>query len=397
MQGRTTRAISVALVVSVVVTFFGVEGCGDGTIDVSTGSIQILTQTAAATAESSLDTDGYTVVMDSSTNLSVESEGTVTFDQVPAGQHVVELREMLDNCTTPTSPATITVESGATAQVSFAVTCWPPPSGRIVFTRYETVEGEAYPKSHIYTIDADGTGLQQVTENSWDLGPVWSPDGHKIAFYGSVTGLADDPGDVWVVNADGTGRTMLTDGNNADNSPAWSPDGSKIVFSSDRGGDLGIYVMGADGSGVEKLTDVGDLPSWSPDGAKIAYACDYDVCVMNSDGTGSVNLTNTGLVHEHTMPGSWSPDGTKILYRSDVHGPEVLYVMNADGTNQVGLFGVTGYSVLSGSWSPDGTKIAVSVAGFNHPSLYYVNADGTGLVRLTEDGSDRAPSWGSGS
>jgi len=357
----------------------------------------VLTQTTAATAESSLDTDGYTVVMDYARNLSVDSDGSVTLDQVAAGQHVVALREMQDNCTTPTSPATITVESGATAQVSFVVTCWPPPSGRIVFSRYEYVEGETWPKMHLYVINVDGAGLQQLTENRWDLYPVWSPDGQRIAFQGSSTGIEGDLPDVYVINADGTGRTMLTDGNNTDGSPAWSPDGSKIVFSSDRGGSVGIYVMGADGSGVEKLTDVGDLPAWSPDGAKIAYACDDDVCVMNSDGTGSVNMTNTGLVREFTMPGSWSPDGTKILYTSDVHGGTDLYAMNADGTNQVELLDVSNYSVLSGAWSPDGTKIVVSIAGFNHPSLYYVNADGTGLVRLTEDGSDRAPSWSSGS
>jgi TolB protein len=222
---------------------------------------------------------------------------------------------------------------------------------------------------------------------------VWSPDGQKIAFHGASTGLAiDRSSNVHVINADGTERTRLTDFSSVDGTPDWSPDGSRIVFTSDRRDGRGIYVMDADGSDVVKLTDAGDLPAWSPDGLKIAYTCGNDVCVMNSDGTGSANLTNTGLDREFTMAGSWSPDGTKILYTSDVPGRAGFYVMNADGTSPVRL----NSGAMSGAWSPDGTKIVVSIPGFTHPSLYYMNADGTGLVQLTEDGSDRAPSWSSG-
>src|SRR5439155_1178444 len=94
--------------------------------------------------------------------------------------------------------------------------------------------------------------------------------------------------------------------------PAWSPDGTKIAFHSDRDGNFEIYVMNSDGSGVTRLTNNYDSdwqPAWSPDGSRIAftknvYGCDdYDcwdftsIYVINADGSGLTQLigTNTGL------------------------------------------------------------------------------------------------------
>ncbi len=72
--------------------------------------------------------------------------------------------------------------------------------------------------------------------------------------------------EIYVMNADGSGQTRLTDNEALEWFPTWSPDGRRIAFSSDRDGNWDIYVMNADGSGQTRLTDNEGwdlLPSWS--------------------------------------------------------------------------------------------------------------------------------------
>ena len=69
--------------------------------------------------------------------------------------------------------------------------------------------------------------------------PSWSPDGSRIA-YESLRGGSTE---IYVVNADGTGQTRLTNNNSYDTSPAWSSDGSLVIFASLRGGPNQLYAI----------------------------------------------------------------------------------------------------------------------------------------------------------
>ena len=84
-----------------------------------------------------------------------------------------------------------------------------------------------------------------------DYAPAWSPDGKQIAFRADI----DGNGDIYVINADGTGRVNLTNNPASDWSPAWSPDGSMIAFQTNRDGNWEIYVMNSDGTQPTNLTD----------------------------------------------------------------------------------------------------------------------------------------------
>jgi hypothetical protein len=260
---------------------------------------------------------------------------------------------------------------------------FPGENGKIAFAR--TVENSW----EIYVMNADGTGQTMLTNNpGLDGNPDWSPDGTKIAFANLQDGI-------YVMNTDGSGQTILTDNGGY---PSWSPDGTKIAFYRE----AEIYVVNADGTGQTRLTNNADFdvsPSWSPDGTKIAFSrTDSDgndeIYVMNADdGSDQTNLSNNSA---DDFDPSWSPDGTKIAFTSDRdNGNDEIYVMNADGTGQTRLTRRAA-SDWDPYWSPDGTKIAFTIYT-NEPgshNIFVMNADGTSLTRLTSNPTaDFHPSW----
>ena len=114
-------------------------------------------------------------------------------------------------------------------------------------------------------IEHDGT--RTVLETADDANaPAWSPVDDRIAIW---SGIEQKYGQVWVVNADGSGSTQLTDDPSHRNSddPSWSPDGKKILFSTGRSGDNELWIMNAHGTGERRLfaIDAGPFPgraSW---------------------------------------------------------------------------------------------------------------------------------------
>jgi TolB protein len=110
-------------------------------------------------------------------------------------------------------------------------------------------------RHEIYVVDSNGGEVRRLTRDwRFDAAPVWSPDGRKILF--------EHRHDIWVMNADGSGRRNLTLSVSQpfaiDEGPVWSPDGRKILFVSNRGDGnwFEVYVMNADGTGKRKLTQL---------------------------------------------------------------------------------------------------------------------------------------------
>jgi Tol biopolymer transport system component len=211
----------------------------------------------------------------------------------------------------------------------------------------------------IYAMNADGSGLARLTVNgAFDGGPVWSPDGRRIAF---ATGR-DGNGEIYVMNDDGTLQTNLT------NTPAdheseaqWAPDGQRLTFVSTPSDccTFTIYMMNADGSGRTAITQGLD-PAWSPDGARLAFFRDADLWLMNADGSGQTQLTHTGT---YDRSPTWSPDGRKIAFESPRagFGAEDIYVIDVDGSNETRLTTVGALDRAPNWGTPRGLATAVSI------------------------------------
>ena len=256
------------------------------------------------------------------------------------------------------------------------------------------------------TANADGSNLVRLTDHpAWEAYPAWSPDGSRIAFVSD----RDDNAEIYVMNADGSGLVRLTD-QLADVGVwniipswllAWSPDGSRIAFVSDRDGNAEIYVMNADGSDLSRLTDNPALDfglNWSPDSGRIAFhSCIKESChisVMNVDGSGVVRLTDDLAVD---FGPAWSPDGSRIAFTSDRYGNDDIYMMNVDGS---GITRLTDDPASEGvlSWSPDGSRIVFLSARDGDLEFYVMNVDGTGVVRISYPVEELycLPSWSPG-
>jgi Tol biopolymer transport system component len=184
--------------------------------------------------------------------------------------------------------------------------------------------------------------------------------------------------------------------------PATASASEQIVFDSNRDGDYrGLYVMDSDGENIVRLTteETNDFAGpWSPDGQRIAFTrfglTASDIWVMNADGSNQVNLTDTPQIDEG-FP-AWSPDGQRLACTTRRDGNNEIYVMNADGSDPVRLTDNPADD-FAPTWSPDGSRIAFASDRDNSPGvcdIYLMNADGSAVTRLTaEAGSTYTPAW----
>jgi Tol biopolymer transport system component len=287
---------------------------------------------------------------------------------------------------------------------------FPGDNGRIAFASNRTTgEGVNNPEGdfEIFTMNPDGTGLTQLTENAaFDFDPEWSADGQRIAFE-SDRGLFSE---IFVMNADGTLETQVTTNPDFsfDRSPTFSPDGERIAFESNRAvgegvdnpeKDIEIFVVNLDGTGLQQLTRnaARELhPDYAPNGKKIAFVSERNfqpgIYTMNADGT-KQKKRSLGPATAFQFP-SWSPDGERIAFNSNQDGPTNIFTMNADGSGQKRLTN-NGIRVDRGPvFSPDGKKIAFNSNRDGNFEIYEMNADGTEQLNLTNDpAGDFTPDW----
>lgn len=283
---------------------------------------------------------------------------------------------------------------------------------------------------NLWLVKTDGSGSRALTQITNDAMTApfageaqWSPDGETILFTSTVALDGNWDADqisstnIWTINpSDGSDLTPLTScsSGGGSNQAMWSPDGTRIVFASTmEPGDPtncfftqnNIWVMNSDGSGLMNLTDLLETygnamePQWSPDGSQVVFVSDmsdppgpiassyYNIWVANADGSGSpTQLTNNSSNNFviFSMP-KWSPDGTQILFESNL-------ALSGDPDDALAVQNIW---VMSNTGSNLTHLTNAALGGPNNSSPQW-SPDGTRIVFVSEGALANPTAVGSG-
>lgn len=304
---------------------------------------------------------------------------------------------------TPVLQNTETAVVETEVKATFTPTATPPPEPIVCTVAYDTDRDGNW---EIYKTNPDGTGTVNLTNNPGDdHAPAFSPDGDLIAFVSNREN-GDEPGKfIYVMNADGSGVRQLTHEENCDD-PDWSYDGKMITYSNN--GD--IYIIKADGSGnsinLTKDSPEEDMaPRWSPDGTKIAWLVKNqwgrNVYVMDADGS---NIIQVGK-NNQSFNISWTPDGRLFTGWIWESRDEFCHncVSNIDGTGITDAGGKGGIALYLPFWTIAGDRAELFQADLisGNDDIFVIGGSqpdtldmGIGSINLTNNpAADRNPSY----
>jgi len=210
--------------------------------------------------------------------------------------------------------------------------------------------------------------------------PALSPDGRQLVYTSAAAGNSD----LYLLRVGGGRAINLTASSpEADEQAAFSPDGETIAFRSSRDGG-GLFVMGATGESVRRLTDAGFNPAWSPDGRRIAYSMEGVTDPYSRTAEAELWIVDvaTGerrrrLVGDAVQP-AWSPDGARIAFWANSNGQRDLWTVGAESGEPVAVTADLATD-WSPEWSPDGRWLYFSSDRAGGMNLFRVAIDpGTG-------------------
>jgi len=353
-----------------------------------TGAVQV----SAATSGADFDADGYNVSVDGGAARNIASDGTTTFSGVSAGQHQVALSGLADNCAvTGDNPVAASVSGGATASVSFQVSC-DPLAG---FIQVSTSTSGSDLDSDGYTATLDGGSGRSIGLNGVTTFSGVAVGQRQV----ELTGIASNCS----VDGSNPAAALVTAGETAQVSfdatceaiPVGSLEVTTTVTNNFDPDGYQVFVAGVERGQVE-VAGTGtfeDLPAGAQEVELRGIAPN---CAVDGDNPATVAIPAGGTASAAVSVTCTSPPDGRILFMS--WPPLWFSVMNADGSGQFRLMEPLGSSWEWGTWSPDGSRIAFSsnanaVVCCGH-DIYVMNKDASGLVQFTTDPAmDIHPAW----
>jgi Tol biopolymer transport system component len=279
---------------------------------------------------------------------------------------------------TATKTATPTLTSTPTATVTPSPTPHPLASVpfRILFVSDEDGDAE------IYSVNADGSNLQNLTNNNLDDSyPSGSPDGTKIAYAEIISGYPN----IFIMDSDGRNPKQITDSKSRNEMASWSPDGTKLAFSSDRTGHTEVYIMNIDGSNLQQIThdnEVDIFPIWSPDGKWISFSSgitgNADIFIIHPDGTGMQQITRSPNYDGDAA--HWSPDSKWLIFTARRIGNFEVYAYNLED-HEFGALTHSEEDDWGAEYSPDGKYLLRDMSNGKDPNYISVSL-GTDLTTM---------------
>ncbi|MCB1022269.1 MAG: PD40 domain-containing protein [Acidobacteria bacterium] len=203
---------------------------------------------------------------------------------------------------------------------------------RLAFTSY----ADGLPKIYVHSLETGRKLTFYNQDASLNTTPDFTPDGKSIAYASSITGRSQ----IYMADLDGRNLRRISYSRSLDVDPVVNPKtGAQIAFVSDRPGTPQVYLMDMDGANVRRLSlGGGDAvqPAWDPQGANVAFSWtrgfepgNYNVFVINVATQKLTQLTHGAGRNENPV---FSPSGTHIVFTSDRSGGTQIWTMRADGT-----------------------------------------------------------------
>jgi len=285
---------------------------------------------------------------------------------------------------------------------------WSPDGGELALADDNVWDFEnrnTYPSaSRLWAINLETRQRRVITEHD-AVQPDWSPQGHRLAFWGEQKGGHRD---IWTVAASGGEPTPVTDDAFIDWNPVWAPDGDYLYFLSNRGGEMNLWrVMIDENTGALRgAPEAANLPnncqqvSFARNGSSLIYGqntrsenlwqIDFDP--VSGQVSGVATALTQGLKRYTFF--SLAPDEQSFVYLARGEPQQDLFVADRTGAPLKRLTDDAAQDIIP-RWSPDGNWIAfISDRGGKY-EIWKVRPDGTGLAQMTHEPGKEviAPVW----